>query len=910
MNIDKLNTQAIINDIEAGIVNIPVTVNNNPVADKDAATLNYLTQKTTQYLSKANPVMTGPLQLSYTPTDDNHIVNMKYVLDASAQRTNSSQVYFSNKIQNYLPKSGGTITGDLVLSGNPTNDFDLATYGYLKNKIASITGGGTVTDGIKTGTIVEVPYNYTYNNSAYLLCNGASVSKSTYSDLYKIIGDTFAPPGPGAGIPWQSQCGFNSSTQSDITNWASANSLATPTSQAASLVTKNYIYILGGYDANQSSYLDAIQRASFDNDGNLTSTWSNAGTLPDGGYGMGYVATKDRFYLIGGIYNHANAETVYSAPINADGTLGTFRTETSLPKSTYNAVCFVIKNKLYVVGGSGSDAVNRTTVNNDGTLSNWETLSNFPIELEAGNPKIIKDRIYIFEACDKNHNSKTYYATYDSDGNIGSWTYVSDMPNNIVNSAIVCTDNYVFSIGGYDEKNSTYTNASYCAPISSDGSVGNWTAITKYSVSTGYGQIAIAGNKIYFIGGNTGGGAIGDVYSATFTSGITDYTPYYTDQLNTSSTPVKESAGIPWQSQSGFNQSTQSDITGWTSTNSLMTAAYYAASLVTKNYIYILGGYNANSYLNTIQRASFDSDGNLTSSWSNAGTLPVAMTEMGYVATKGRFYLIGGENGSGHLSTVYSAPINNDGTLGDFRKESSLPDTRIDSVCFVIKNKLYVVGGGNSANFTNTVYQATINTDGTLSSWTTLPNFPINSHNGKPLIIKDRIYIFGATNDNGVSNIYYATYDSNGNIDSWSNGPVIPDNINNSAIVCTDNYVFTVSGYNEKNNTYTNVAYRAPISSDGSIGDWTQISNGPVAAGFGQSVIAGNKIYFIGGYYSDTDNNDRHYLDTVYSANFTSGITDYTPYYTDQSNTSSTFKLPDLTSRSNTSPRMKYIIKT
>jgi N-acetylneuraminic acid mutarotase len=747
------------------------------------------------------------------------------------------------------------------------------------------------------------------------------VSKSTYSALYGVIGDTFAPAIPGAGIPWQSQYGFNSSTQSDITGWVQeSNSLAQVPGEAASLVTKNYVYILGGGFNN--SAINTIQRASFDANGALSSTWSNAGTLPVAMYGMGYVATKNRLYLIGG---HGSGSTifssVYSAPINSDGSLGAFRTETPLPGPNFRAVCFVIKNKLYVVGGySYGNAVYQATINTDGTLSSWTTLPNFPISFESGSPMLIKDRIYIFGALDDSTNfSKIYYATYDSNGNIGAWTYVSNMPNNIYVSAIVCTDNYVFSIGGYDRSYQQVTNAAYRTPILADGSIGSWTQISNGPIATMSIQIAIAGNKIYFIGGNNGSDYINTVYSAAFTSGITDYTPYYTGQSNTSTTsssPVKESAGIPWQSQCGFNPSTQNDITPWTSTNSLTTAASYAASLVTKNYIYILGGYNANSYLNTIQRASFDNDGNLTSSWSNTGTLPVAMTEMGYVATKDRFYLIGGENGSGHLSTVYSAPINNDGTLGTFRTETSLPDTRIDSVCFVIKNKLYVVGGGNSANSTNTVYQSTINNDGTLSSWTTLPNFPINFHDGKPLIIKDRIYIFGATNDNGVSNIYYATYDSNGNIDSWTNGPVIPDNINNSAIVCTDNYVFTVSGYNEKNNTYTNVAYRAPISSDGSIGAWTQISNGPVAAGFGQSVIVGNKIYFIGGFHSDTDNSNRQYLNTVYSATFTSGITDYTPYYTDQANQSNTstvsftFNLPDLTYRSNTSPKMKYIIKT
>jgi hypothetical protein len=536
MNIDKLNTQAINNSLESGTINIPVTVNSNPVTNKEAATLDYLNQQANQHLLKANPVMTGSLQLTYTPTDDNHIVSKQYVLDANAQRVNSSQAYFSNHIQNYLPKNGGTITGDLILSGNPVNNFDLATYGYLQSKIANMTGGGSITDGVKTGTIVEVPYNYTYNNSAYLLCNGASVSKTTYSNLYGVIGDNFTTLYPSTDKPWQSQYGINPSTQNDITGWTSTNSLMTAAYYAASLVTKNYIYVLGGQSSNGAA-LNTIQRASFDNNGVLSSAWSNVGTLPVAMYGMGYAATKGRFYLIGG-YDDTDHSTssVYSAPINPDGTLGSFREEISLPDTRGYNSCFVIKNKLYVVcGNTNTNDIYQTTINNDGTLNSWIILTNTPTFTSNIKSLVIKDRIYIF-------SSAIYYNTYNSNGDItGTWRNIQDIPNNTTSSMIVCTDNYVFSIGGYIGGNNQYTNASYRAPILADGSIGSWAQISNGPVAAIAAQSAIAGNKIYFIGGyyedsNNNHFYLNTVYSAAFTSGITDYTQYYTDQSNTSST--------------------------------------------------------------------------------------------------------------------------------------------------------------------------------------------------------------------------------------------------------------------------------------------------------------------------------------------------------------------------------------
>jgi N-acetylneuraminic acid mutarotase len=337
----------------------------------------------------------------------------------------------------------------------------------------------------------------------------------------------------------------------------------------------------------------------------------------------------------------------------------------------------------------------------------------------------------------------------------------------------------------------------------------------------------------------------------------------------------KESGGNPWQSQWGFNPSVQNDITDWKKVSSLVYPTSSAATLVTKNYIYVLGGFNANIIANTIQRASFDANGNLTSTWSNVGFIPEGMRGMGYVATKGRFYLIGGADHLDALSSVYSATINPDGTLGVFRQETSLPTARCYHVCFVIKDKLYVVGGGDKG-YINTVHRATINSNGTLNSWETLPDFPISFIHGTPLIIKDKIYIFGVNdNVNYESKIYYATYDSNGNIGAWTYISNMPNNITNSAIVCTDNYVFSIGGYDENNSQYTNAAYRTFILADGSIGDWVQIGDAPIATGHAQVAIAGNKIYFIGGW------NNGVNLDTVYSATFNSGITDYTPFYTD-----------------------------
>ena len=72
-------------------------------------------------------------------------------------------------------------------------------------------------------------------------------------------------------------------------------------------------------------------------------------------------------------------------------------------------------------------------------------------------------------------------------------------------------------------------------------------------------------------------------------------------------------------------------------------------------------------------------------------------------------YLLGGSNGNSSVSTVYTAPINADGTLGEWAAYTSLPDGVFSSQAIVTKNRVYLLGGhnGNSA-VSSTVYTASI----------------------------------------------------------------------------------------------------------------------------------------------------------------------------------------------------------
>lgn len=92
----------------------------------------------------------------------------------------------TNAATTYLALSGGTLTGNLTLTGNPTTTNMASNKGYVDAQIAAIPAA---TDQTPAGTVI-----YTATSTAptgYLKADGLAVPRSTYATLFAAIGTTF-----------------------------------------------------------------------------------------------------------------------------------------------------------------------------------------------------------------------------------------------------------------------------------------------------------------------------------------------------------------------------------------------------------------------------------------------------------------------------------------------------------------------------------------------------------------------------------------------------------------------------------------------------------------------------------------------------------------------------------------------
>jgi hypothetical protein len=121
-------------------------------------------------------------------------------------------------------------------------------------------------------------------------------------------------------------------------------------------VGKRYIYVIGG----QVNFTDApggtntVYVASVDSTTGAVGTWTaSTNTLPNSLLGLSATVHNGFLYVAGGLDTNGNpVNTVYSAPVNADGTIGTWTTATNaLPIKRAFGTMVVFGGIIYYING-------------------------------------------------------------------------------------------------------------------------------------------------------------------------------------------------------------------------------------------------------------------------------------------------------------------------------------------------------------------------------------------------------------------------------------------------------------------------------------------------------------------------------------------------------------------------------
>lgn len=466
-----------------------------------------------------------------------------------------------------LPAAGAsaTLSNNLTLSREPTNNTEAATYRYGLNKMVAAGSAHKVGDiAIKPSTLT---------NATYLRANGAWLNRTTYATLYAAIGLQYSfgagtVQSANAGQPWCQQGLFNTSTNGTSPSVTSSGSLPAASVFAATFATKNRVYRVGGWVSGIDEYTVVtrnIYTAPINANGTLGS-WSLVGQYPKAVFALTAVMTKNYVYLMGGQpYESAYAyqipviSDVYMAPINSDGTIGALVKTTSLPFAGSQIHATVIKNYVYIFGGyTGLGVTNniyRAIINSDGTLGGWVYVGTLPTGGYYSNFSTVWANTgkYIYAYLPNSYA----YAPINNDGSLGSWvTYTLPRSGSTPYfdtsgyASTVVTKNRVFVFGGggikvtnrpiqnggplYSAFHSYYFKT---VPINSDGTLGAWSQASILPGGICGSSPVITNSRLYLIGGTTittpssgyylslfsAHSATAAIYATPFNGGTNDY---------------------------------------------------------------------------------------------------------------------------------------------------------------------------------------------------------------------------------------------------------------------------------------------------------------------------------------------------------------------------------------------------
>ena len=238
--------------------------------------------------------------------------------------------------------------------------------------------------------------------------------------------------------------------------WASTSALPSGRHALSSAVFDGFVYAIGGINGNDDLLTDVLV-APINADGTIGG-WSSTTALPVGEYFHSSFAYNGFLYVTGGFdVNFAAIGDVLVAPINADGSVGAWSSTTSLPSGRGFHSTLAYNGFLYTVGGGPglgelSGDVLVASINADGTIGSWLSTTSLP--LARGLHSCIAHNGFLYSigglADPDIILTDVVAASINPDGSVGSWSSTSSLPSGRGYHASAAYGGFMWAIGGFD----------------------------------------------------------------------------------------------------------------------------------------------------------------------------------------------------------------------------------------------------------------------------------------------------------------------------------------------------------------------------------------------------------------------------------------------------------------------------
>jgi N-acetylneuraminic acid mutarotase len=783
-----------------------------------------------------------------------------------------------------------TSTADFQLGNNEDNNIDFTTAGQISR--GALTGGttGAWATGNPSTSVRSAAATVVYNGFMYLL--GGNTGSVTTSVQLATIGSngtlTWSGTSPGdlntaraghfamayngymyvvggfnsggAQINTVEYATINTTTGALTWNGSSPGNFTTARSDFGGVVYNNYMYIVGGIDSGGAK-LGTVEYATIKADGTLT--WTTTGSLTTARGYLASVAYNGYLYALGGFdaSNNKLATVEYASISTSTGALTWLGSAGNFSPARGQFAAVVYNGYLYVIGGlNSSNAVTASVVyasiNANGTL-NWRGSANSLITPRRFlNAAVYNGILYTTGGQDA---ASTRYNIVEAtplaqSGGLGSFSTTASAPVARSNAASAVYNGFLYVTGG----NGSVNTVSY-ATINSNGTL-TWNGAANPFTTGRYGHTAEAYNGYLYVIGGYNAGELNSVEYATINSNGTlswhGATNSFTTARHMHSSAIYNGflyvlggiVSFPTLTNSVQYATINSNGTlTWNgSAGSFTTARESHASVAYNGYLYVLGGDDPNTTLNSVEYAIINSNGTL--SWQGTtNSFNTARARFTSVAYNGYLYVVGGYNGATDLRSIEYASVNANGTLSWLGTTSSLVNTSEYHNSVIYNGYIYAIGESG----TTTCEYAQISTVGAgqTDDWSSLNGIATARYGAASVAYNGFLYILGGTNGTVQNTVEYASINATTGALAWITSPAAGNFTtprDELAAVAYNGYMYVIGGNNGGSTTFATVEY-ATINSNGTL-TWNGTTS-PMATsrGFHSAVIYNNLLYVLGG---------------------------------------------------------------
>ncbi len=270
----------------------------------------------------------------------------------------------NNLLSNTVTEQGNNFNSpNQLLQLNSSGGLPAISGANLTDLNASNISTGTLADNLLSADVPLLNSNNLFQPSIDS-ANTLNINTTTGSNILNVNTNPYTVTNNSGIPPWTT----------------STSTLPQALNEATSVTYNGYVYVMGGMNNSGNSSFNTVYYAPLNSNGSVGSWTTSTNTLPQALGGATSVTYNGYVYVMGGDNgSYTGQNTVYYAPLNSNGSVGSWTTSTStLPQGLYGATSVTYNGYVYVMGGwsdgvyytllPGPTTIGQGSVNTNGVL--------------------------------------------------------------------------------------------------------------------------------------------------------------------------------------------------------------------------------------------------------------------------------------------------------------------------------------------------------------------------------------------------------------------------------------------------------------------------------------------------------------------------------------------------------------